>query len=656
MLNLSFLDQQKKDEKIALTASDVRGLDFDVVEADGFHAAVKASRDSSRTWNELEAIALERCKTGNSWKLSDLSRLHAFFGKTSATSNTIRTFIQDVILRSVGDTKPTSWEKLIKIAKSIDSEQEFIDTCKFAEIDGSDIASRSLRGMLKTLIRDQKGMVITSRFDGDLEDAVDFGNPADNIIGSMSDSMVKVQRVSSAVGELDAVWESTRNQIYERMMEASGECGTCRKLAKAYFDGEISDVDFPKKARQNRVAEEKIKTLAGILKSAYVRRIKATENAEFAKVKKDVMYGEEILVTAGSVGEVVERSDKDWTVKFDSLGVIVTADKGDFDVVSKAAKKIDIIAVIIENMAGDAKQKVAKKICPLCEGELFAGRRSQKCIQCDTTYVRNRIAEDEGNDDAIGEDAKDVIMMAKELVQSGSETSVLEAAKGLIDDDDLGWGKEKLLRAVQQILKEKGAGKKQALNSGDKVWVKNIGGGGAPVQDVKKLGNVNEKKAGIREQAKEIIQMAKETVIENTGEERHDDIEEEAMAILDDMEMSEKKRDALWGACLKELKNEGELEKGASKKKAGLIPDVDINLIDKAKGQDKVDRTITVGKAVRIVGNNASPYYGKVGLIERMTPDGWVGINLRDGNYIERLIEDLVPAERQALVELNSAK
>jgi len=56
---------------------------------------------------------------------------------------------------------------------------------------------------------------------------------------------------------------------------------------------------------------------------------------------------------------------------------------------------------------------------------------------------------------------------------------------------------------------------------------------------------------------------------------------------------------------------------------------------------------IGIGKAVRIEGNPASAYYGKIGLIERITEDGFIGVNLRDGNYIERPAEDLTPAPKQ---------
>ena len=59
------------------------------------------------------------------------------------------------------------------------------------------------------------------------------------------------------------------------------------------------------------------------------------------------------------------------------------------------------------------------------------------------------------------------------------------------------------------------------------------------------------------------------------------------------------------------------------------------------------DEYIGVGDAVRIEGNPASPYYGKVGLVEWIKDDGWAGINLRDGTYIERWVEDLAPVTGQ---------
>lgn len=48
-----------------------------------------------------------------------------------------------------------------------------------------------------------------------------------------------------------------------------------------------------------------------------------------------------------------------------------------------------------------------------------------------------------------------------------------------------------------------------------------------------------------------------------------------------------------------------------------------------------------VGDIVRIEGDPASKYYGQVGMVYKIREDGWVGIDLRDGTYIERFEEDL---------------
>jgi len=75
---------------------------------------------------------------------------------------------------------------------------------------------------------------------------------------------------------------------------------------------------------------------------------------------------------------------------------------------------------------------------------------------------------------------------------------------------------------------------------------------------------------------------------------------------------------------------------------------------DKGKENKKSDEDgslmsdyVTEGYAVRIEGNPASPYYGKVGIVEWVKDDGWVGINLRNGDYVERWIEDVVPVTKK---------
>ena len=70
---------------------------------------------------------------------------------------------------------------------------------------------------------------------------------------------------------------------------------------------------------------------------------------------------------------------------------------------------------------------------------------------------------------------------------------------------------------------------------------------------------------------------------------------------------------------------------------------------DKKSDEDDTPMSdyVAEGYAVRIEGNPASPYYGKVGIVEWIKDDGWVGINLRNGDYVERWIEDVVPVTKK---------
>jgi hypothetical protein len=69
-------------------------------------------------------------------------------------------------------------------------------------------------------------------------------------------------------------------------------------------------------------------------------------------------------------------------------------------------------------------------------------------------------------------------------------------------------------------------------------------------------------------------------------------------------------------------------------------------LFKKAKDEEKEDDKYAIGKAVRIEGNPASPYYGQTGIIQDLRSDDWVGINIAGTDYIQRLKEDLVPAPK----------
>jgi len=48
-----------------------------------------------------------------------------------------------------------------------------------------------------------------------------------------------------------------------------------------------------------------------------------------------------------------------------------------------------------------------------------------------------------------------------------------------------------------------------------------------------------------------------------------------------------------------------------------------------------------IGDPVRIEGDPSNFYYGQTGTILKILSDGWYGVNLRGGVYIERMEEDL---------------
>ncbi len=62
------------------------------------------------------------------------------------------------------------------------------------------------------------------------------------------------------------------------------------------------------------------------------------------------------------------------------------------------------------------------------------------------------------------------------------------------------------------------------------------------------------------------------------------------------------------------------------------------------------------GDAVRIEGDPAGRYYGMVGLVYKIRDDGFVGVDLRDGTYVERFEEDLVPLPKEDYEKAKAGK
>lgn len=54
------------------------------------------------------------------------------------------------------------------------------------------------------------------------------------------------------------------------------------------------------------------------------------------------------------------------------------------------------------------------------------------------------------------------------------------------------------------------------------------------------------------------------------------------------------------------------------------------------------------GQRVRVEGNPSNRNYGQVGIIVRVKPDGWYGVLLGKGEYIERMGEDLTADQEGA--------
>lgn len=77
---------------------------------------------------------------------------------------------------------------------------------------------------------------------------------------------------------------------------------------------------------------------------------------------------------------------------------------------------------------------------------------------------------------------------------------------------------------------------------------------------------------------------------------------------------------------------------------------------DTTKGLDPKRDYIVKGDAVRVVGDPGNNIYGMIGLVEVIREDGYVGVNLRNDMYVERLPEDLELVESEALVNDEDGK
>jgi len=537
MIDTSFLNPKKVEERAKLSDTDLMGLDFPVIGSDKMLMAVKEARTADRAWNEMILIAESAFEKEAVWKLSSLARTHSYFSRLGANAKAVTNFIESVIVKSVGDTKPTSWDKLVRIATVIEGEQDFIDVCKRAGIDENNIAARTLRGMIKAIARDQQGKVITSCFDGDLEGASDFASAEDTIMEKVNSKTILAEVKSTARQTLEAEYDSQVNGIFKKLLLASGRNIEGARIAKQYLDGKISSMHATEMASKLGLGEPYKKIFAEFER---VRKITAVEEVQYVKAKNDVDYEGETLVTAGSVGEVVGTEGSDITVKFESSGVIVTSAADDFDVISTDKVSRDVFEIRVDHLSSENKTKVAGLVCVVCHGSINRRASKMVCATCGTYYGLKKKAE-------------------KEYFSLADWKDACNDAEPRVKFDD--------------------------------------------------------------EQYPDIY------ATDQNGE---------TIGFWDGTDSS--------GTVGSDF-NVG------AKKKEGKKADFEGKELE-TSGPD-----ITIGKAVRIVGNDASAFYGRVGIVEKMKADGWIGINLGNKEYIERLVEDLEPANKISyLEEPNRAK
>jgi hypothetical protein len=525
------------------------GLDFPVIASDQMFAAVKKARTPDRVWNEMELMASEGLEHAAIWKLSTLARVHDYFKRLGVNAKAVTNFIESVIVKSVGDTKPTSWDKLVKIANALDTEQDFIDTCKRAGIDENNIAARTLRGMIKAIARDQKGLVITSCFDGDLEGAADFESAEEAIMERINSKTVLAEVKNTARKTLEAEYVGQAHTIFKKLLLASGSSIEGARIAKQYLDGKISSMHATDMAKKLGLGEPYAKIFGS---EERVRKVQAVEEVQYAKAKKDVEYEGETLVTAGSIGEIVGSEGSDVTVKFEGSGVIVTSAASDFDVISTDKVSRDVFEIGVDHLSAENKTKIAGLVCVICHGSLGKKESRIVCATCGTYYGLKK--------------------------KAGFENKLMIALKegfpaALINDP----------RWEGSVLKLNGYKYPERVVEFINKWRgTELGGNDYGTASVNAEGDI-------------VFESAEES--------------------------KEGKKADFEG---KELETTG--------------PD------------------ITIGKAVRIVGNDASAFYGRVGIVEKMKADGWIGINLGNKEYVERLIEDLEPAEKISYVQERTNK
>ena len=358
-------------------------IDVPLGTASDFYKAVLSKGGTSKEWKELIAMAKDRCEHNRNsyWYLDELNNMVEYFGRT-ATASVVKV-VQDYIDEAVSSV---DWKELARFASIIKSQKEYVAICKKLGIEGRDKKSVVMRKALADLVRDNgvaidEGDPVTPDMDRIKAETVRYYSVVDR-------TAFKTRRETRRDGI--AIEEIARGRrIAKELFKIPDSTGWCRRLAEKYIDGEIEE-DALKERLKACVGEETYREAEEAIGPDIIQRIEDYNTKDYRVLREDLDYGEDILVSAGTTGRVLEESQDMVTVLFNEYGVVATLPTDMFEPRTEA---VAYLAHTYEGMDKESRAMVARGECPLCSTQLIDIKRvGSECVICGEVVGKGKVS------------------------------------------------------------------------------------------------------------------------------------------------------------------------------------------------------------------------------------------------------------------------